>query len=96
MSKKINGDNFIRSAHDIKRVISVLESHKGLFIVGAVEYDAILYCGTDNLYFSYCFNYTTGKAISETLLIVDTIIQVSERSYLVKSLNSETLVYLKE
>ena len=96
MSKKISADSFIRPSHDIKHLITVLESHKGLFIIDNIEYDSILYCGTDNLYFSYCFNYTTSKAVSETLLIVDTITQVSGQSFLIKSANSETLVYLKE
>ena len=80
----------------MKHLIRVLESHKGLFVIGDIVYNDILYCGNDNLYFSYCFNYITGRALAETLLIVDTITQISEQSYLIKSYGSEVLVYLKE
>lgn len=96
MPRQIENASFVRPSTDIKHIIPVLESHEGLFIINGIEYDSILYCGTDNLYFSYGFNYTTSKAIAEALFIVDTITQVSERSYLIKSDNSETLVYLKE
>lgn len=96
MPRQIEKDSFVRSPNDIKQVIAVLESHKGLFVINDVVYNDILYCGTDNLYFSYCFNYITGRALEETLLIVDTITQISEQSFLIKSANSEILVYLKE
>ena len=96
MSQRIAKDSFVRPSCDIKLLISILESHRGLFVINDVVYDAILYCGTDNLYFSYCFSYTTGRAVAETLLIVDNITKVSDRSYSVKSGNLETLVFLKE
>lgn len=96
MPQRIEKDSFVRPACDIKLLISVLESHKGLFVIDDVVYDAILYCGTDNLYFSYCFNCTTGRAVAETLLIVDNITKISGGSYSVRSGNLETLIFLKE
>jgi len=96
LPKKISADNFIRPSCDSKRLITALEAHKGFFIIDDVVYDEVLYCGTDNLYFSYCFNWRTSKAIVETLLIVEAITKVSEQAYLVRAGNSETLVFLKE
>ncbi len=98
--KTLNHSDFLKRSETnqltIKELVEILEGHKGLFVIDDIKYDDVLYCGTDNLYFSYCFNCTTSKAIAETLLIVESITKVSEQSYLVKAEKSEALVFLKE
>ena len=83
MPHHLNSDNFIRPSDDsvaksisIKDFAKLAEAHEGIFVLDGKDYDNILYCGTDNLYFSYAFNGNvgnTGKAVLEALLIVDNI-----------------------
>lgn len=80
----------------IKEFSDILEKHHNVFSIDGIIYDNILYCGNDNLYFSYCFNYVTGKATSEALFIVETITKLSDLSYCIKTSTSESFVFLKE
>lgn len=103
MPRRILHNSFIRPSGDppqqlsIAEFVKIVESHEGLFIVEGVEYDNILYCGTDNLYFSFCFNFKTGRAIAENLLIVDSIEEYSSSSkFVILSQGKEYSVSLKE
>lgn len=101
LPKKLNSDTFIRPDKleqpiTISNFVEVLEAHSGLFSVDGAEYDNILYCGTDNLYFSYCFNYLTGRAVSETLIIVDSVVKLSDISYMINVGTKESIILLKE
>jgi hypothetical protein len=103
MPKCILHNSFIRPSCDkpqqlsIAEFVKIVESHKGLFVVDGVEYDNILYCGTDNLYFSFCFNFKTGRAVIENLLIVDNIEEYpSSSKFVILSQSKEYSVYLKE
>jgi hypothetical protein len=97
---RINTNCFIRPSGDPPITISIeefvkrLESHEGLFLVDGKDYDNILYCGTDNLYFSFCFNFKTGRAISENLLIVDSILEYNSQ-FVIISQGKEYSVSLK-
>lgn len=75
--------------------VTIAEAHKGLFTVNGIDYDDILYCGTDNLYFSYCFNANSGRAVAENLLIVDSISEYDSH-YVITSQGKEYSVFLKE
>ena len=98
---KLSPNNFIRPSDSSSLTITLLdfvkklELHEGLFVVDGKEYDNLLYTGNDNLYFSYCFNFNTGRAVSETLLIVDTISEYSSQ-FVITSQGKEYSVFLKE
>jgi len=100
--ERLERNKYIRPGFDplisqpIEAVVKILEAHSGLFIVDGIEYDNILYCGNDNLYFSYCFNFKTGRALSETLLIVDDIKGLIGNAFVVISQGKEYSIVLKD
>ena len=100
MVKHLQNNAFIRPSGDLPQTLTldefvrVLESHEGFFVVENIEYDNVLYCGTDNLYFSYCFNFHTGRALLETLLIVDNI-EYQDSSYIIGSQGKKHSLALK-
>lgn len=102
MPNKLPTNSFVRPLSDspltttLDEFVKLAEAHEGLFIIEDKSYDNVLYCGTDNLYFSYCFNATTSRATTETLLIVDSITRVSESTFAIFSQGIETFVLLKE
>lgn len=105
MSKqKLEQDSFIIKAPSVpsnnlitlQELTDILEAHEGLFVVDNTDYDDVLYCGTDNLYFSYCFNHYNTKAMAETLLIVEKVIKVTDTSFTVVANGVESFIYLKE
>ena len=102
MPERLSRNQYIRPGFDplvsqpLEDVVKILEAHSGLFLVDGVEYDNILYCGNDNLYFSYCFNFKTGRAISETLLIVDDIKGLMNKAFVVTSQGKEYSIVLKD
>lgn len=71
----------------INAIIAELKEYKGIFILDKCVYDDILYCNNDNIYFSYGFNYLSGKAIYEDLIIIENIIKISNNLYI---LNKDT------
>lgn len=71
-----------------------VKKHEGLFIVEDIEYDSIN-AGKDNLYFSYCFNYNNGKAINETLFIIDEIMFDKPNQFIITAQNKQYSVFFK-
>ena len=102
MPNKLSNSSFIKPSDTDQQQLTINEfvklalAHEGFIIVDNIQYDNILYCGTDNLYFSYCFNFTTGRAITETLLIVDTIHLIAENTFIVVSQQNNHLISFKD
>lgn len=102
MPNKLNTAQFIRPSTIPTSIISiadfmlVVEKHEGLFVIEDIAYDNVT-AGKDNLYFSYCFNYNSGKAINETLFIVDEIIDdnINNRFILIAQ-NKQHVVFFKD
>ena len=101
MSNNLNLSSFTKPSDDPPLTLSIdefvrkLELHEGFFVVDGKEYDNLLYTGNDNLYFSYCFNFKTGRAVIETLLIIDNILEYPSQ-FVVISRGKEYSVFLKE
>lgn len=99
---KLNLNCFVRPSGDcpyelpLSEFVKILEAHEGLFLVDGVTYDSIS-SGKDNLYFAYCFNHNTGRAVAENLYIVDKVQHyISSSNYVITAQGKEYLVFLKE
>jgi len=100
-NKKLVASEFVRISENpaptLEELAKLLEAHEALFLVNDVYYDSVLFCGTDNLYFSYCFNCYTSRATAETLLIVENIIRLSDSEFVVISPQGvESRIFLKD
>ena len=101
MPKRLDENQFIKpSCEDNKftmqNLVNLLESHEGIFVVNNIMYDSV-YCGTDNLYFAYCFNPNTGRAINETLIIVNYNIIIENNSVkLLDHKDKEVTIFLQD
>ncbi len=82
---------------NINLILLDMKNHTGLFKVNNNYYDDMLYCNNDNVYFSYCFNYTIGKAIREELIIIETIEHATEDSFIInKGTSTESIIILEK
>ncbi len=101
MPTRLNSNQFLRPSFDplaeisIEDFMRVAEKHEGLFVIENIEYDSVT-AGKDNLYFAYCFNYHTGKAINETLFIVDKIVGLMNVAYTITAQGKQYNIILKE
>jgi len=99
----LNPNKFVRPSGEpvntslsLKEFAKLAEAHGGIFVLDGTDYDHILYCGSDNLYFSYRFNSNSGKAVNETLLIVDTITEINSQYVIVDAHGKGYSVFFKE
>jgi hypothetical protein len=99
---RLNINAFVRPSGDapwtpsIEEFMVIANNHEGLFVVESIEYDSVS-AGKDNLYFAYCFNHNTGRAIAETLFIVDKIEHyISSSKFVITAQGKEYIVFLKE
>ena len=101
MPNRLGNNQFLRPSFDplatisIEEFMRVAEKHEGLFVIEGIEYDSVT-AGKDNLYFAYCFNYHNGRALAETLFIVDKIVGLMNVAYTITAQGKEYNVILKE
>jgi hypothetical protein len=99
--KRLDENQFIKpscedSRFTMQNLVNLLEAHEGIFVVDDIAYDSV-YCGTDNLYFAYCFNSNTGRAVNETLIIVNYNITIENNSVkLLDHKNKEVTIFLQD
>ena len=99
---KLSSFNFIQKSSIQEEEILTLDEFKasimnytGHFVVDEKTYDSA-YFGPDNIYLSFAFNYITGKAVSETLFLVNKIKKLSDSKYVLIYENTEEILLLKE
>ena len=59
--------------------LNELYDHTGMFEIDGIQYDSVIFTGSDNIYFSYAFNPNNCKAVAESLFILSSL-QISKTS----------------
>ena len=75
-----------------------LYQHSGVYEINGIQYDSVIFTGSDNVYFSYEFNSNSGRALAESLFILSSlqITQTSDNTYeLVEPSGNSSILVLR-